>query len=141
MSADALLSRLDAVRRTGDGRWIGRCPAHGDKHPSLSVREIDDGRILLHCFSGCSVEEILRAVNLTFDDLFPPRPPRVEGYKPERRPFLPTDVFEIARHEITIAYVIACDVHAQKAVSRSDYERLGVAMARLENIAKAAYGR
>ena len=31
MIADALLSCLDGVRRTGADRWLARCPAHDEK--------------------------------------------------------------------------------------------------------------
>lgn len=74
MSADALLLRLDGVKRTGPNRWIGRCPAHDDRSPSMAVRELDDGRVLVHCFAGCSVEEILSAAGLEFHALFPEPP-------------------------------------------------------------------
>ena len=47
MTAVALLDRLDKVRPTGAGTWVARCPAHDDRGPSLSVRELDDGRIEL----------------------------------------------------------------------------------------------
>lgn len=140
MNADALLSRLDRVKRTGPGRWIARCPAHGDKSPSLSIRECDDGRVLLHDFAGCSIEEVLGAVGLTFDALFPERP--IDHHvKRERRPFFPSDVFEIALHEITIASVIACDLHNNRTVDETGYERLLTACGRLNNIAEAAYGK
>jgi len=139
MSADTLLSRLDGVKRTGAGRWIARCPAHEDKSPSLSVREMDDGRILLHDFASCSTEEILGAVGLTFDALFPERP--IEHGKPERRPFLPSDVFDIARREISVAALIAADMHKSRVLSEADYERLFVVVARLNQIAEAAYGK
>lgn len=33
--------------------WLVLCPLHGDKKPSLSVKDGDDGRILLKCFAGC----------------------------------------------------------------------------------------
>ena len=138
MSADALLSRLDGVRRTGTGRWLARCPAHDDKSPSLSVREMDDGRILLHDFAGCSVEEILGAVGLTFEAVFPERP--IEHGKPERRPFLPADVFEVVRREVGVIAVLAADLHKNKVVSDADYERVFVAVERLNDIARAAYG-
>ncbi len=67
---DNLLSRLDRVKLTGNQRWLARCPAHGDKNPSLSLRETTDGRILLHCFSGCIPSEILYSVGLKLGDLF-----------------------------------------------------------------------
>lgn len=139
MTADDLLSRLEGGRKTGAGRWLARCPAHEDKSPSLSIREMDDGRILVHDFAGCGVEEVLAAVGLTFDALFPERP--IEYGKPERRPFLPTDVFEIARFEISVVAIIAADLHKNKVVSEDAYERVFVAVERLHDISGAAYGR
>jgi putative DNA primase/helicase len=34
------------------------CPGHEDHNPSLSVKEVGDGRILLHCFAGCSLTKV-----------------------------------------------------------------------------------
>ena len=79
MTAETLLARLSKVRKMGADRWMSLCPAHADKSPSLSIRELSDGRILLHCWTGCSVESILDSVGLTFDDLFPERLPEI-GY-------------------------------------------------------------
>lgn len=76
MSCDLLITRFEDVKKTGNRKWLGRCPSHGDKTPSLSIREETDGRVLVHGFGGCSVEEILSAVGLSFDDLYPPRPTR-----------------------------------------------------------------
>ena len=67
-SLDRVLARLQAVRSSGAGR-MALCPAHADKSPSLSVRE-DNGRILLHCFAGCSVEAICAAIGIKVRDLF-----------------------------------------------------------------------
>ena len=53
--------------------WQSLCPAHEDRSPSLSVREGDDGRALVHCFVGCEVEAILPAVGLQLTDLFDDR--------------------------------------------------------------------
>jgi hypothetical protein len=66
---DVVLERLTAVRRAGS-RWTARCPAHADRHPSLSVAEGDDGRVLLKCFVGCTVEAIVAALGLEMHDLF-----------------------------------------------------------------------
>jgi hypothetical protein len=37
----------------------------------LSIRETDDGLILVHCFGGCETEAIVKAMGLTMRDLFP----------------------------------------------------------------------
>ena len=139
VSADTLLSRLDGVRRTGAGRWLAKCPGHEDKSPSLSVRELDDGRILLHDFAGCDVEHVLGTIGLTFNSLFPER--SIEHGKPERRPFLPSDVFEVVRGEVGVIAIVAADLHKSRAVSEADYQRVFVAAQRLNDIAMAAYGK
>jgi hypothetical protein len=75
MKAQAFLDRMRCVRRYGDG-WMALCPAHFDKSPSLSIHE-SNGKILLHCFAGCSVEAICEAVGIEVRDLFTePRLPR-----------------------------------------------------------------
>lgn len=72
MTAAALLSRLDRVRKVGSDRWLAACPSHESRsRSSVSIRELPDGRVLVRDFGGCSVEEVLCAVGLTFADLFP----------------------------------------------------------------------
>ncbi len=60
--------RLKGVRRGGRG-IAANCPAHDDKHQSLSVCE-GEGRILVKCFAGCSTETIVNKLGLTWKDLF-----------------------------------------------------------------------
>jgi len=74
MTTEALLERLEKVQRRGTDQWSARCPAHDDRGPSLSVKELPDGATLVHCFAGCEVADVLGAVGLTMDVLFPPRP-------------------------------------------------------------------
>lgn len=70
---NVLLSRLDRVRKSGRG-WTAKCPAHEDRTASLSVAAGDDGRVLAHCFAGCSAADVASAAGLTLADLFPKRP-------------------------------------------------------------------
>ena len=53
----------------GNGHML-RCPVHDDKNPSLSIREGNDGRVLLKCFAGCKIEDICSSINLNVCDLF-----------------------------------------------------------------------
>jgi putative DNA primase/helicase len=70
MNAPTFLARLQNVRRTGDG-WSGRCPGHDDNRASLSIKEGEGGRILIKCHAGCSAENVVAALGLTMQDLFP----------------------------------------------------------------------
>ena len=67
---DGVLARLKGVKRSGSG-WTGRCPAHEDGDPSLSIGTGADGRVLLNCHRGCSPESIVAAMGLELRDLFP----------------------------------------------------------------------
>ena len=79
MSADELLSKLDRVRVHGTNKWSARCPAHADRSPSLSIRVAEDGRILVHCFAGCSVHEICGMLGLSVGELFSDVPRKGRG--------------------------------------------------------------
>jgi hypothetical protein len=70
MSVQTLLARLIGVRRNARG-WIARCPAHEDRSPSLSIGEGHDGRILLHCFGGCTSDAVCDSLGLSLAELFP----------------------------------------------------------------------
>lgn len=47
-----------------------QCPAHEDRHASLSIGQGNDGRVLLTCHAGCTPEAILTALGLDWPDLF-----------------------------------------------------------------------
>jgi hypothetical protein len=72
---DRVLARLTGVSG-GPRQFHARCPAHNDHHPSLSVTEADDGRVLVHCFAGCEFFEIARSLDLQPSDFFPRRTAR-----------------------------------------------------------------
>lgn len=67
---DTVLSRFPNARRTGSG-WLTNCPAHEDRRPSLSISEGEDGKVLLHCFAGCSLDAILAGAEIDKASLFP----------------------------------------------------------------------
>lgn len=130
MSADHLLARLEHVKRTGRDRWMARCPAHADKQASLSVRELGDGRTLVHDFAGCSVEDILTAVGLDFDALYPER--AVDYAKPrETRPYSVHDLVLALGFELDIATLLLVDVARGKSLAPEDRERAQVAVRRI----------
>jgi len=75
-------------RAVGRNRFQARCPAHRDRLPSLSIAEGKDGRVLLHCFAGCTTNAILSALKLGRRDLFqgpPPSPAQLAALEEERK--------------------------------------------------------
>jgi hypothetical protein len=66
---DRLLERLEAVKPSGLGKWTARCPAHEDRHASLSVSAGRQG-VLAHCFAGCSADAIADAVGMPLTEWF-----------------------------------------------------------------------
>lgn len=140
MIADKLLNQLTKVKRTGRESWIACCPAHADKNPSMTITEKDDGRVLVHCFAGCSVDSILGAVGLTFDDLFPERV--ADTYapsKPERMPFNPRDVLAAVSTESLIVALSGSQLANGEPLSEENNKRLMLAVERLQDAARICH--
>ena len=57
--------------KKSDHSYVARCPAHDDRNPSLSITEGNDGKVLMKCFAGCSLEAICQSVDVKITDLFP----------------------------------------------------------------------
>jgi Toprim domain len=45
--------------RNGPGRFLAKCVCHADGTPSLSLRDADDGALLVFCFGGCGGLDVL----------------------------------------------------------------------------------
>jgi len=127
MIADKIISMLDGVRSTGQDRWIAKCPAHEDKSPSLAIREVDD-RLLLHCFAGCSIYEIVSAVGMELSNLFPEKR---ESHKPLSRPFPASDILKCLPLETTFLYLCAKDLQKGEQLTDQDFDRLRLANERI----------
>lgn len=81
----ALRNRGHEPRKAGNG-WSCRCPAHEDRNPSLSIRAGDDGRALVTCHAGCTVDAVCSAIGLRSADLFANDPSRRNGCASQTRP-------------------------------------------------------
>jgi hypothetical protein len=68
MNVESILAGLQKVSRSANG-WMALCPGHADRNPSLSIRE-GNGKILVHCFAGCTVESICEVLGIRTADLF-----------------------------------------------------------------------
>lgn len=87
MSYDTLLARLHKPRRAALRAGVTRahrahcpaCQADGGGSPALSVAEGDGGGVLLYCFKGCPVSDVLGAVGMSHEDLFPSSDSQAKG--------------------------------------------------------------
>lgn len=133
MSAENILQRLDKIKKTGQDKWSACCPAHEDKGPSLAIRETDDGRVLLHCFAGCSVDEVLGSLGMTFNDLFPPKPLDGHSFKPVRKPWNAGDVLSALAFEILVALQYANQLARGETLAELDRARLVTCASRMQS--------
>ncbi len=142
MTAEKLLERLEKVKCTGAGRWVARCPAHDDKHPSLAVTEKPDGIVLVKCFTGCGMDSIVGAVGLEPSDLFPDKPPEPLYEKAKKREFFHAkDVLAALEHEVLIVYCAANTIQRRGYLNDEEFERLGIASDRITGaMAYAGHG-
>ena len=64
-----IIDRTNA-KNSGDGNsYLGLCPAHEDRNPSLSLT-LGDNKILLNCHAGCSFDGIVSAVGMNQSQFF-----------------------------------------------------------------------
>jgi len=55
-------------RLTGEGRVQAFCRIHGDKKPSVKLKQTSSG-VLLTCFAGCLRADVMKELGLTFGDV------------------------------------------------------------------------
>ena len=130
-----ILDRLQGVRANGRGKHMARCPSHQDKSPSLSIRELDDGRTLIHCFGGCSTVDVLASLGLEMGDLFPerlPDLPRVHG-------FSAMDALKALRQESGLIAIVAAEIAEGKTISAVDADRVALAASRIAHALQAVH--
>lgn len=139
MNTDILLSRLEHVRRAGNG-WRADCPnGHAKARGSLSIAQTDDGTVLLHCFACGDVHGILSAVGLEVGDLFPER---IKDTSPKARNTR-RDAFRqagwaaalgVLAREAILVEVAAHDMAEGIAVTGVDHDRLLLACRRIHDV-------
>ena len=99
MHIEDIIGRFHGVKKIGEKSYQMYCEGHKDDKPSLVITE-EDNKILMHCFAGCSNEQILNAVGLTEKDLFnniKEKPKVVAEYIYRKEDGTP--VFKVLRYE------------------------------------------
>lgn len=131
MIAEKILDRLQKVRSRGQDAWVACCPAHEDSDPSMTITE-RDGKLLMHCFAGCSIHEIVSAVGLEVTDLFPDREDPLSP-KPSRKPYFPAEAVLTALASEALVLELSLALLAEQGVLDPDMrERAKLASMRFQ---------
>ena len=135
MNIDIILSRLNKVKTTSkDNEYLALCPNHSDKSPSLSIKELPDGRILINCFAGCESKQVLDSMGLSFEDLFPQK---LGDFKSEKKPFSSSHGLKMIGYESTIILACAGFLREGKELSEANFARMVEAVTRIQNVLRA----
>lgn len=132
---DAVLHRLERAQRSGHG-WRADCPIGHKTHGTLSVAQGDDGRVLLHCFAGCSAGDVLGALGLNLADVMPARlrddsPDARRSARERFRVASLTAAAGVIEREARIVHMAGCDLLAGRMLPPADVRRLGEAVERI----------
>ena len=125
---DHVMRKLQISGHTGRrNSYVALCPAHDDSHPSLSVGQGADGRVLIHCFAGCDAQAIVNAVGWELNDLFPPDAKDYElpARRQERRsPVNYKGLLFHLRHEVYVLSIAARKMKQGEKFSDDDWATL-----------------
>ena len=72
MKAFEIANLCRVSHETKEGTFVCYCPAHKEgkeRTPSLYITQYD-GKVGMHCFAGCTYEEVTKAIGITPGDLF-----------------------------------------------------------------------
>ena len=134
---DVVLARLDNPKANGRDRWRSICPSCGGSNASaLSVGIGHDDAVLLQCFKGCDVAQVVGAMGLEMADLFP----RVEGSGRGRSPLKrramlsARQAIDLIEFECLLVWTAAANLANGYALTPSDRERLATAGWRIQSV-------
>jgi hypothetical protein len=139
---DNLLARLNGVKNNGFGKYMACCPAHDDKSPSLAIKEVDNGRLLIKCWAGCGFLEIIQAIGLNASDLFPPTDIKIPHKKNHQR-FNKSDLFDRLLNASMVMMIMlnsTCDNPLEspgffkEEITEEDFKRVLLSMKVTESI-------
>jgi hypothetical protein len=125
------ISRLSKVRRIGEGRYIGCCPIHNDRSPSLAVTQKPDGIILAHCFGcGAGGVDICNALGIDPATLFPAND-NSKYEKRSRSGFSAWQMLNVLRDDLVRLLIIANDLKKIDALPPDDRDFIAEVILRL----------
>lgn len=115
MSAEPLIARLSTAKKQGLNSWRAKCPAHdGTSNSGLKITDCDDGRVLIHCFGGCSVQDVLNSVGMTYADVMPDGMRSKERSPEDNKFFRAWAALQAIPKELVMLQILAGDLRKGK---------------------------
>lgn len=69
------VARMLKAKRIGKNKWRASCPIHGGRYSGpVFITNGKDGGVWMHCFGGCTQEQLLYALGLKWSDLLASSP-------------------------------------------------------------------
>lgn len=126
MKAFEVANLCRVSHETKDGTFVCFCPAHKDgkeRSPSLWITQ-HEGKVGMHCFAGCTYDEITAAIGITpshlFDDHGSPRQKVEKEYK-----------FEDAQEDAMLIAINRAAAKRGETIKDSDEKAVAAAAIRL----------
>ena len=143
MKIDEIIASMPWARRNGPDKWMCKCPAHEDRSASLSISHVN-GQTLVHCFAGCSPDEIMQAIGMRVSDLWDTITPSTH-YDPPKLGNIPRhsigDMFPILLMEAEILATATREIMAGRTLSVRDQARIILARYAVQDIANKYRGK
>lgn len=126
MNVYPILDRLEKVKQVKPDSWLACCPAHDDRSPSLAITDKGD-RALLHCYAGCTFDEIRAALGMQSHEFF------ADGKAPKSAaPGVSIRALNDALvRELVLCWVLAADRSKGKPIPPADLDRERIARQRI----------
>lgn len=88
------------------------------------MRETSDGSVLLHCFTGCTVTDVVDAIGLEITDLFPPKDEPLGAQKHMLRLLTARHALDFSADESLIVVIAAGNIGHGVALAPIDIARV-----------------
>jgi hypothetical protein len=100
----------------------------------LSIRETDEGSVLIYCFGGCSINSIVDSIGLDIAELYPPR--KKSGKEPKKisKLFSSTQALQLLSKDSLLIILLGVDVIKGNPISQYDLDSCMKAVCNIVNI-------
>lgn len=126
MHVHDILDKLEKVRQVKPDQWVACCLAHDDSSPSLVIRDTGE-KILMHCYAGCTFDEIAAALGMQPREFFADSKTPKSGIPGVSR----RQIYKELAVELLTAYTVTRDRAEGKDIAAGDSERERLAHQRI----------